>query len=306
MKKNLLFFAKCILVLLLLFLFCFAEVMPEYTQNYQASLIDKQKRLMSINEPKIILVGNSNLVFGMDSAMVEEALGMPVVNMGIHGGLGNPFNEQAAVQNLNPGDIVVLSYSNFDDGDVIKNQELAWITIENHFDLYGYIRAKDWPDMIRAYPTYLKDCLKLWADGTGNMDSGDEYSRNQFNEYGDNIYDRPALLPDADLSEVHIPSIGQETVDRINRLNDTVTDAGATLLITAYPTPIVSETESVKAYAAFSDAIDSRIDAPLISRYEDYMMEPQYFYNTYLHLNNEGVKVRTKMFIEDLRSYLQY
>ncbi|MCR5655304.1 MAG: hypothetical protein K6G07_06675 [Lachnospiraceae bacterium] len=306
MKKNVLFFAKCILVLVLLVVFCFGAVMPQYTLNYQAALLDKHARLMSIDEPKIVLVGNSNLVFGMDSAMVEEAMGMPVVNMGMHGGLGNPFNEQAAVQNLHPGDIVILSYSNFDDKDVIKNQELAWITIEDHFELYSYVRKQDWPDMIRAYPTYLKDCLTLWADGTGNMDSGDEYSRTQFNEYGDNIYDRPGLVPGTDLSEVHIPAIGQSTVDRINALNDTVTAAGATLLITAYPTPITEQTAGVDEYAAFSDEIDERIDAPLISRYEDYMMDASYFYNTYLHLNNEGVKVRTEMFIEDLHSYLQY
>ena len=193
MKKKLVFFAKCLIMLALVVIFCFKIVMPQYLLNYQAALIDKNGRLCSIDEAKIVLVGNSNWAFGVDSEMLQEAMHMPVVNMGMHGGIGNPFNEQAAVQNIHEGDIVIISYSNFDDGDIIKNPELAWITIENHPDLWKYIRKKDWPAMIKAYPTYLKDCLDLWSQGIGNMDSQTEYSRLQFNEYGDNIFDRPVL-----------------------------------------------------------------------------------------------------------------
>lgn len=304
MKKKWIFFAKCLLMFGLVILFCFGIVMPQYLNNYQAALIDKNERLCSIEGPKIVLVGNSNLAFGIDSRMIEEAFGLPVVNMGMHGGLGNPFNEQAALQNVCEGDIVILSYSNFDDGDVIKNQQLAWITIENHFELWSYVRPKDWKDMIKAYPTYLKDCLELWSQGIGNMDSGDEYSRLQFNEYGDNIYDRPGLLPDTDFSQVHIPEIGDGTIERINGLNADLQKQGATLLMTAYPIPVTEYTPSVEEYEAFSDRIDGLLDCPLISRYEDYMMEKELFYNTYLHLNNQGVKVRTELLIEDLQNYL--
>lgn len=304
MKKKWIFFAKCLLMFGLVILFCFGIVMPQYLNNYQAALIDKNERLCSIEGPKIVLVGNSNLAFGIDSRMIEEAFGLPVVNMGMHGGLGNPFNEQAALQNVCEGDIVILSYSNFDDGDVIKNQQLAWITIENHFELWSYVRPGDWKDMIKAYPTYLKDCLELWSQGIGNMDSGDLYSRLQFNEYGDNIYDRPGLLPDTDFSQVHIPEIGDETIERINGLNAELEKQGATLLMTAYPTPVTEYTPPVEEYEAFSDRIDALLDCPLISRYEDYMMEKELFYNTHLHLNNQGVKVRTELLIEDLQNYL--
>jgi hypothetical protein len=304
MKKKLVFWIKCIVMLGLVFLFCFKIVMPQYLNNYQAALIDKNERLCSIEGPKIVLVGNSNLAFGIDSAAIEEAFGMPVVNMGMHGGVGNPFNEQAALQNVCPGDIVILSYSNFNDGDVIKNQELAWITIENHPALWRYIRLKDWPAMIKAYPTYLKDCLNLWSQGIGNQDSGDAYSRLQFNEYGDNIYDRPQLVPETDFSEVHIPEIGDDTIARINGLNQQLQEQGATLLMTAYPIPISEYTPEREEYEAFSDRIEDALDFPLISRYEDYMMEQELFYNTYLHLNNEGAKVRTELLIQDLQNYL--
>ena len=305
MKKKAVFLIKCLVMLALIVLFCFVIVMPQYLLNYQASLIDKNERLCSIDEAKIVLVGNSNWAFGVDSQKLEEAMGMPVVNMGMHGGIGNPFNEQAAVQNIYEGDIVIISYSNFADGDIIKNPELAWITIENHPALWKYIRLKDWPSMIKAYPTYLKDCLDLWSQEIGNMDSGTEYSRLQFNEYGDNIYDRPALvISDEELAEAHIPEIGDETIDRLNKLNQTLQEKGATLLVTPYPTPVTSYTPPVEEYVAFSDQIEERLDFPLIGRYEDYRMDKNLFYNTYLHLNNEGKQLRTQMLIDDLQEYL--
>lgn len=305
MKKKVVFFTKCLIMLGLITVFCFVIVMPQYLLNYQASLIDKNERLCSLDEAKIVLVGNSNWAFGVDSQKLEEAMGMPVVNMGMHGGIGNPFNEQAAVQNIHEGDIVIISYSNFADGDIIKNPELAWITIENHPALWKYIRLKDWPSMIKAYPTYLKDCLDLWSQGIGNMDSGTEYSRLQFNEYGDNIYDRPALvISDEELAEAHIPEIGDETIDRLNKLNQTLQEKGATLLVTPYPTPVTSYTPPVEEYVAFSDQIEERLDFPLIGRYEDYRMDKNLFYNTYLHLNNEGKQLRTQMLIDDLQEYL--
>lgn len=305
MKKRVVFFTKCLVMLALIAVFCFVIVMPQYLLNYQASLIDKNERLCSIDGAKIVLVGNSNWAFGVDSQKLEEAMGMPVVNMGMHGGIGNPFNEQAAVQNIHEGDIVIISYSNFADGDMIKNPELAWITIENHPALWKYIRLKDWPDMIKAYPTYLKDCLDLWSQGIGNMDSGTEYSRLQFNEYGDNIYDRPALVvSDEELAEAHIPEIGDETIDRLNKLNQTLQEKGATLLVTPYPTPVTAYTPPTEEYVAFSDQIEERLDFPLIGRYEDYQMDKNLFYNTYLHLNNEGKQLRTQMLIGDLQEYL--
>lgn len=305
MKKRVVFFTKCLVMLALIAVFCFVIVMPQYLLNYQASLIDKNERLCSLDGAKIVLVGNSNWAFGVDSQKLEEAMGMPVVNMGMHGGIGNPFNEQAAVQNIHEGDIVIISYSNFADGDIIKNPELAWITIENHPALWKYIRPKDWPDMIKAYPTYLKDCLDLWSQGIGNMDSGTEYSRQQFNEYGDNIYDRPALVvSEEELAEAHIPEIGDETIDRLNKLNQTLREKGATLLVTPYPTPVTVYTPPAEEYVAFSDQIEERLDFPLIGRYEDYRMDKNLFYNTYLHLNNEGKQLRTQMLIGDLQEYL--
>lgn len=304
-KKNIIFFIKCFVLVVILFLLCFHVIMPQYLGGNQAALIDKTERLESISEPKIVLVGNSNLPFGIVSEDMEKALGRPVVNMGLHGGVGNVFNEQAAKINVREGDLIVLSPSSFSDEGTIKNPELAWVTIENHLELYRFIPKKDVPAMIKAYPSYLKKCINLWINGIGNLDADEIYSRNQYNEYGDNISSRPKSVPELDLSEVAVPVIGDAYIERINALNQYVTERGATLVIAAYPIAYHDKAPSKRKYRLFEKELKEKIDCPVISEYTDYCMKPKYFYNTYLHLTNKGASIRTKKLIIDIQNYLE-
>ena len=274
MKKKVLFFGKLFIVTLLLFVFCFGVVMPQYTGNYQASMVDKAARLRSVEGPKIVLIGNSNLAFGMDSQMLEEAFSMPVVNMGLHGGVGNVFNEQAARLNVTPGDIYVVCHSNYDDTDAIKNPELAWITIENHFELYKLIRPND--------------C----------------YRRSAFNAYGDVYYPRPQSEEGIDFSPVAIHHINETTAKRLNMLYDDLRKQGADMVVAGYPIAEYEGTPERAAYDEMGQEIADALDAAVISDFNDYRYPTSYFYNTYMHLTDEGTKARTQQLIKDLQAYM--
>lgn len=304
MKKRT-FFIKLIIMTLIVLVFCFVQVMPQYEYNNQAAMVDKVKRLESLEGAKITLVGNSNLAFGINSPLLEELTGVQVANMGLHGGVGNVFNEQAAKINIHEGDLIILSPSSFNDNDRVKNPELAWITIENHLSMWRFIRLKDIPDMAMAYPTYLKKCINMWANGTGNRDTEPIYSRTKYNEYGDNIYPRTGNTEDLDLSYVGLPMISEEYVNRINRLNEYVKERGATLLIAAYPIAWHEGAPSKEEYATFENDLKSRVDCAVISDYTEYCFDTKYFFNTYLHLTEEGAKMRTELLAKDIKNYLQ-
>lgn len=306
MKKRIVFFVKLFAMALLVVVFCLWVVMPQYTYNNQAAMVDKVNRLENLEGPKITLVGNSNLAFGIKSELLEQEMGMPVANMGLHGGVGNVFNEQAAKINVQKGDLIILSPSSFNDNDRIKNPELAWITIENHFNMWRFIRWKDIPDMALAYPTYLKKCIGMWSNGTGNRDTEPIYSRSQYNEYGDNIYPRPASTEDLELAAyVAVPTISDAYVNRVNELNAYVSERGATLLVAAYPIAWHEDAPPKEEYARFEEELKERLDCQVISDYTQYCFEPKYFFNTYLHLTDEGAKMRTELLIQDLKKYLE-
>ena len=304
MKKKIGFFIKLIVLTLLLFVFCFCVVMPQYQGNYQAAMVDKVERLKGTQGPKIVLIGNSNLAFGIDSALIEEAFGMPVVNMGLHGGVGNAFNEQAARLNVDEGDIYIVSHTNYDDADVIKNPMLAWITIENHTELYPLIRSKDWPDMIKAYPTYLKKCLTFWRTETGNGETTDAYRRSAFNAYGDVYYPRPETAGEIDFSQVTIHHINETTAKRLNELNAYLTEQGATMLVAAYPVAVYEKTPSPEEYYEMGNEMARALDCPVISDFRDYMLDKNYFFDAHTHLTDEGTRIRTEQLIADIQAYM--
>lgn len=295
----------CMLLLLLAtFLFFVLSIVPQYSNEYTASLLDKMERLESIKEPKIVLIGNSNLAFGIDSSRIEEAFGMPVVNMGLHGSLGNAFHEEMAKINVHEGDIIIIAHTTYYDDGKIGDPVLAWITLENHWNLWKLVEPKMYLQMVQSFPTYLKRAIKLWQSGTGNQVPASIYARTSFNEYGDVMkrFDDVKLQFDGN---VIMPAVGGKAPDRLNRLNQYITDRGAAMLIAAYPIIDGAYTPDRQLYEEFQTELEASMDAPVISDYTDYFLEEKYFYDRNYHLNLEGVAIRTELLINDLKQWME-
>ena len=301
-RKRLGFIIKLMIfpvIILLLQLY----ISPQYTGFYDASIIDKVQRLESVQSPKIVLLGNSNVAFGFNSEEIEEAMGMPVVNMGLHGGMGNAFHEEMGKLNVQPGDIYIVCHDTYDDDDTILRPDLAWITLENHWDLWKILRPKDIWQMIQEYPSYLKKSVTLWASQSGNEKQEGPYSRGEFNEYGDIEWEDHGLETEFSEFSVLVPKISDSVAKRLNDLNTYFEDRGATLLIAGYPIGNGEFTPDVQKFADFQNDLENKLDAEVISDYRDYMFDYKYFYNTNLHLNNQGKELRTQQLILDLEKW---
>lgn len=300
-KKTASLVLMLLLILLSIILFI-NTIIPQYTYEYTASLLDKVERLEMIDESKIVLIGNSNLAFGINSEQLEQAFAMPVVNMGLHGGLGNSFHEQFIKDNINKGDIIIIAYTDYNDIGELPDPELAWVTLENHLELWKYIEAKNLKSLWSAFPGYLKKAVTLWESKTGNKVPDNIYSRQAFNEYGDIYWDRVGTEIDF-ASTIYVPSVSKECACRLNKLNQYIIDHGATMLIAAQPIPEGEYTPDEKEYIQFQNELENHLDAPVISDFTDYLMDYKYFYNSIYHLNSEGADIRTKQLIKDIKRW---
>lgn len=308
---------KFLLKLLCLFAVAFAALIfgiavlffaaPQYKYSYNASLIDKIDFLKKSSSPKIILCGNSNLAFGINSKLIENEFGMPVVNLGLHGGLGNAFHEEAAKLNIQAGDILIVCHSWYSDDDKISDPLLAWTTLENNFGLYKILRRKDFFDMVKAFPKYAEKTLMLWITKKGNKIPADCYTRTGFNENGDLIYPREYdknLFDDSVHSSV--PQINDVCAKRLNRLSEYCAKKNATLLVAGFP--IMQRSGEVldrNEYENFQMNLAEKLDCRIISDFTDYIYDESLFYNTNLHLTNEGAEIRTKQLVNDLKKYFE-
>ena len=294
--------------ILLLFAFYYFVIGNQYALTYQAAFSDKLKRLESINEPKIILVGNSNVAFGFCSELVEKSIGMPVVNLGLHNDLGNCFHEEMAKFNINKGDVVVICHSSYLDNDNIKNSDLAWITIDCNLNYLSVVRQKDIADMLIALPKHLRMVFYRWSSGEGKIDPyPDDYSRKMLNKYGD-VEQRP-ILKKAIIIENRsfiAPNYNSLCINRLNEFNSYLRARGAEMIIAGYPIyDFGIKPEEKQKLKNFTKDLDAQLDCDVISDFSEYVFSPNLFYDYELHLNEEGAKIRTKKFIEDYFKWLK-
>ena len=76
--------------------------------GFMAVFDDKLKMLQDRDQPHLILIGGSNILFGIDSEQLENQIGMPTINAGLHAGLGLLLFLDIAESYVQPGDVIVL------------------------------------------------------------------------------------------------------------------------------------------------------------------------------------------------------
>ncbi len=300
-KFLLLFILICFFPLLIWLTIC-----PQYTTGYGGSVPDKVRRLESLNSPKIILCGNSNVAFGFNSKLLEENIGMPVVNMGYHAGVGNAVNERLALFNISKGDIVVLSQLSYEDGDdEIANPELALLTFENYFHLLRVFHLKDYPRLIQSFPRYTYKCLYRFLYHKDKVAKNDTvWSKAAFNEYGDIEYARPATKDDIAISPLD-RTVGKKSMERIAKFADYCKKRGATLVIAAPPFLKDEKINNLEKNDKFWSDLKIMAKCPVISDNRDYIYDLKYFYDTSNHLTDEGARLRTEQLTKDLKKFLE-
>lgn len=159
--------------------------------DYLAAIIDKHKILEATPSPKIILVGGSNVAFGLDSKKIQDELALPVVNMGLHGGFGLRYMIEEIKPQLKPGDIVILipEYQQFYQP---YGSDVLIPLIKYYPNAIRHLSLKNYMIIVRYIPLYIKNRLKLGIE-TGftrffpEFPPNHVYSRYGFNQYGDVI-----------------------------------------------------------------------------------------------------------------------
>lgn len=273
----------------------------QFSLDYTASIADKLARLESIEGPKIILVGESNLAFGIDSAMMEEALGMPVVNLGLHGGLDYQFQYNVPKGNIGPGDIVILANMSFADG-ANMDPALAWITIENGPDYWKFVPWECMPKLLMMFPNYVSDTVTAVLSNRQETITG-AYARNAFNEYGDIALHRDSGCLDFAYYTIEVPEVTEEGIRRINNFAAYCEEQGAHCLLSSYPIAFGPRSPSEEEYVQFQQELKPLLKFEMISDYRDYLFDYSLFYDSLYHLSTEGAQIRTQQLIEDIRQW---
>jgi hypothetical protein len=184
--KKILLFSMLILLLLG---FGISRVTIGWQGDYMYALIDKFDRLKTENSPKMVLIGGSNLAFGMDSQTISEYYDMPVVNMGLHAGVGLKFLLEGITPYIKKNDLVVIipEYGHFYDLYLGNGANLVNALFNVYPQGFRLLNLQQWFMILSEIPRYSIDNLQS-AYISGHAFKKYEhkiYARNSFNCYGD-------------------------------------------------------------------------------------------------------------------------
>lgn len=278
-------------------------------KNVQSSILGayptKHQLLKQTPEKKIILLGGSNLSFGIDSKQIEKVFNKPVINMGIHAGVGLEFMINDIKPYISEGDTIILipEYEHFYTDNFYGEMELISVLFDIEPQSKKIINKNQWTHLFKYLPTYSAKKIKNFIPSV--LKNKEEpisiYHKESFNENGD------AYLHWTLPNQAYLPAVknkGNETVNKvvINQLLDLkkhVKSRKANLLI--FP-PVIDET-SYKNMEYIITKIDSELadnQLKLVSHPVNYKYNNQFFFNSYYHLNKTGVDKRTLQLINDL------
>ena len=194
MKRFLRRFALLLLLFVTLHL-VLVFVIPADRNQYLNAYNRKQQLLDEVPSPRIIFMGGSNTAFGLDSRMVMDSLKLPVINHGLHGGIGLRFPMTEALPRLRQGDIVVLQaeYSIFFE-ETCNAETMPKLMAATRWQGVARLSAAEWNVVLSGMPmlalSHLKRLMLYPFRHSFNTPAARDhfvYTASGFNEYGDEV-----------------------------------------------------------------------------------------------------------------------
>ena len=285
----------------------FVGIRPDPSHYFAGSLRQIQL-LESVPSPRIILIGGSNVSFGMDAALMQKTLGLPVINDGLHAGLGVvPLTELEGY--IRGGDVIIISleYSMFSSRDIMEGDRAFlsdWIEYSPHRLRYLSNPLTETPGI---YATMLQRKINREVNTYLLGGSLDEtrgvFSGTKFDEEGDFI----GHLEEASMSRKKIPSVPypvshlqDDIFVFLENFNRIAREKGARVYFEA-PASRQSNCKATgeAVMADFFKAFKEHSSIPVLTPFEDVCLPDKYFFDTAYHLNAQGREIRTKRLIEN-------
>jgi hypothetical protein len=280
------------------------------SNHYLLALHDKLARLETCQGNRLVVLGGSNVAFGIHSQELQRATGMETVNLGLHMSLGLHLPIECVRQHGRCGDVVILMpeyqllTSHIQEGDPVTIRQLLeqWPQATRYFDQDRYASWKQFLDHDALWKAH--QCFKrAWHKMTGRDLNQGIYRRSSFNQYGDMVahYGRDA----GSISQNEpLPHVNQqcldEAVELLNAFSRECEERGITVYFSYPPIPESRFVSSASVVKEIHRELQSRLEMPLLNRPEEFVFSSDNFYDTSYHLNETGGEHRTRAVAEAL------
>lgn len=286
-----------------------------YGDTYYAVLSRMHERLESVDGPKIVVVGGSNVAFGLDGALLERLLeeqgyDYTVCPFGLYAAVGTSAMLDLSLDDLGEGDVVVLAMEPT-SGTLSGyfGASAFWKCAEEAPELLLELDRSRQAAMFGNYVPYLQERLEIRKTGILPQGQG-VYAAASFDDRCDMRYDRagnamPLGWDTAAAVDLGNIQIAPDFACQVAEYCAAAQRKGAQVVLSFSPVNRSALTDgSGEAVAAFFDQCNRSFSCPIISDPNNYILESPWFYDNNFHLNTPGAEVRTVLLARDLLVYL--
>jgi hypothetical protein len=285
-------------------------LIPDGNDYARASVL-KHERLASLPSPKIVLIGGSNLAYGIDSAFIEQETKCPVVNMGINGYLGSRYMLEEVTRNLKKSDIVVISfeYQNFynsveglstDQLMLAKVNSKVWssLTLHQKWRAISSLPLAAQQKIFRI----IKSATPKSANETVDLTQKIETFAG-FNKYGDLTSHLELEWPYEDVDRFPLSSraIDADILQLLQSFSTRQAKQGVHVLYSYSPLKRDFYETHKQAIASLHDRLVGARPLTVLHPPAALAFDAPMFFDSIYHLNAKGRAVRSRMLAQEIR-----
>lgn len=309
LRLGLVFGAVALLCLAIL------KIIPANQQAYLAGLNDKQARLDSLHEsgePKMVLVGGSNVAFGVHSGMLEAVYGLPVVNMAIHAGLRYEYMINQVSAYPAEGDVFLIfpEYSQMYD-PISDAGPIIYQSLDVFPQGFQYVHQGSPYQRLKFRATATAEIVQLKIKTTlgkiVGQSAGNAYKRKVFDRYGD-IWTPMTLKSKYKAEDKHMDRNRGKlpSEDFIRLTNAFAAEAAAKGAQVYFVYPAIAEAKfDAEVARVTGQDLEQRLEGiEIVNDPSDYVYPNALFFDTKYHTTQAGRERRTEQTIADLYRFL--
>jgi len=292
---------------------CYVLILSPIKYKHSLSLIiNKYQLLSSCRDKKIILVGGSNLIRGVDSAKLSRQFNYNVINLGLFAGFGIPFLLHEAKNYLNPGDVVIVAPEmNFNANSWPNKEGTKWMLALDPIDslIYVYPKNENWKNLFRDISELCCDKLfVLLGHVLGNkyddiVGNGLLSAESIINDHGDALNDISDKRHPHELDGHGNILPSKININFIHELNSYYSIFNANNIKMYMLFPIYPYEEYIINYYQVENyykQLTKKLKFDILGYYTDFLLPVGMFTDTVHHLSFAGKNIRTDRLIQIL------
>ncbi len=282
-----------------------------YQDSYYAQLPALYRRLTGSTGKRLILVGGSNVAFGVDGGLLKQLLAQygyeyTVCPFGLYAAVGTSAMLELSQGQLREGDVVVLAIEPASEAlSAYFGASAFWKCAEDAPELLTAVGPAHRAALAGNYVGFLQERAAICSSGQFPQGEG-AYAKSSFDESGNMIFCRAGNImalgwdtgAPVDLAAV---SISPDFARQVNDYCKAARERGAEVYLSFSPVNRSAlEGSPGEGAAAYFRACLDAFDCPAVSDPNRYILDSGWFYDSNFHLNSAGAVLRTCLLAEDL------